>query len=119
MSVRRLMVAFAVVAAAVGMTASSVLGARSQTQKTTVRVTAFDLGFRLSTKRAPHGVVSFIVKNTGGVSHDFKIAGKKTPRLAHNKSYTLTVTLRKGKYKYICTVPGHAAGGMSGTFTAT
>ena len=119
MSVRRLMVAFAVVATAVGITASSVLGAQSQTQKTTVKVTAFDLGFRLSTKKAPHGVVWFVVKNTGALKHDFKIAGKKTPLLAHNKTYTLKLTLKKGKYTYICTVAGHAAGGMKGTFTAT
>jgi azurin len=36
------------------------------------------------------------------------------------KEFTFTVTLKKGKkYKYICTVPGHAAAGMRGTFTAT
>ena len=30
------------------------------------------------------------------------------------------MTLKKGKkYKYICTVPGHAAAGMKGTFKAT
>jgi uncharacterized cupredoxin-like copper-binding protein len=119
MSVRRLTVALAVIAAAVGMSASSVLGAGSQTQKTTVRVTAFDLGFRLSTKRAPHGTVVFILKNTGSLKHDFSIAGKKTPQIGHNKTATITVTLKKGKYAYKCTVPGHAAGGMSGTFTAT
>ena len=119
MTVRRLTVALALVVAAVGMSASSMLGARSQAQKTTVKVTAFDLGFRLTTKRAPHGTVSFVVKNTGSLKHDFKIAGKKTPLLAHNATATLTVKLAKGKYTYMCTVPGHAAGGMRGTFTAT
>jgi plastocyanin len=119
MSARRLMAAFAVVAAVVGISASSVLGAQRQAQKTTVKVTAFDLGFRLSTKRAPHGVVTFTVKNTGAVTHDFAIAGKKTKRLSHNQSTTLTVTLKKGKYPYKCTVDGHAAAGMRGTFTAT
>jgi uncharacterized cupredoxin-like copper-binding protein len=24
---------------------------------------------------------------------------------------------KKGKYSYLCTVPGHAAGGMKGVFT--
>jgi len=27
------------------------------------------------------------------------------------------VTLKRGKYTYVCTVPGHAALGMKGVFT--
>ena len=56
--------------------------------------------------------------NKGKVPHDFKLAGKKTPRIAgggHNA--TLKVTLKRGKYTYVCTVPGHAALGMKGVFT--
>ena len=119
MTVRRLSVALAVVATAVGITASSVLGAPAATQTTTVKVTAFDLGFKLSTKRAKAGKVTFKVTNTGQLKHDFWIAGKKTPLLAHGKSATLTVTVKKGKNAYKCTVPGHAAGGMKGTFSGT
>ena len=119
MSLRRLMVALGLVAAAVAITASSVFGAQGQSQATTVRVTAFDLGFKLSTKRAKHGKVTFIVKNTGGLKHDFWIAGKKTPLLAKGKSATLIVTIKTGKNPYKCTVAGHAAAGMKGTFTGT
>jgi uncharacterized cupredoxin-like copper-binding protein len=119
MSVRRLGVALALVAAAVALTASSVFGAQEKSQATTVRVTAFDLGFRLSTKRAKHGRVTFIVKNTGGLKHDFWIAGRKTPLLAKGKSATITVTIKTGRNPYKCTVAGHAAGGMRGTFTGT
>src|SRR5580765_3093386 len=119
MTVRRLSVVLAVVATAVGITASSVLGASSATQSTTVKVTAFDLGFKLSTKKAKAGKVTFKVTNTGSLQHDFWIAGKKTPLLAKGKSATLTVTIKKGKNAYKCTVPGHAAGGMKGTFTGT
>jgi plastocyanin len=120
MSVRRLMVALAVVATVVGAIASSVLGAGSQVQTTTVKVSALDtLKFTLSRKSAPHGTVKFVVTNKGVVSHDFWIAGKKTPKLGKNKSATVTVTLKKGKYAYKCTVDGHAVAGMRGTFTAT
>ena len=35
------------------------------------------------------------------------------------KSATITATLKKGKNAYKCTVPGHAAGGMKGTFSGT
>ena len=119
MTLRRLSVVLAVVATAVGITASSVLGAPAAAQATTVKVTAFDLGFKLSTKRAKAGKVTFKVTNTGQLMHDFSIAGKKTPLLSHGKSATLTVTLKKGKNAYKCTVAGHAAGGMKGTFSGT
>ena len=120
MSVRRLSTALAVLAVLIGIGASSVLAARSQTQATTVKVTALDtLRFTLSKKSAPHGKVSFVVTNKGNLKHDFWIAGKKTSMLGHNKSQTLVVTLKKGKFPYKCTVPGHAAAGMKGTFTAT
>jgi uncharacterized cupredoxin-like copper-binding protein len=120
MSTRRLIVAFAALAVVVGIGASSVLAAKGQTQKTTVKVSALDtLRFTLSRKSAPHGVVSFVVTNKGGIKHDFWINGKKTIQLGHNKSATLTVTLKKGKFPYKCTVDGHAAAGMKGIFTAT
>lgn len=121
MSVRRLMVAFALIAAVVGITASSVLASHSQTQTTTVKVKAGvggALKFSLSTKTAPAGTVRFVVTNVSSLPHDFWIAGKKTPMLnSKGKSATLTVKLKKGKYGYKCTVPGHAAAGMKGTFT--
>ena len=89
------------------------------TASTTVSVTALDtLKFKLSKTSAPAGKVVFKVKNGGKLSHDFKIAGKKTAMLSGGKTATLTVTLKKGKFPYMCTVPGHAAAGMKGTFTA-
>jgi uncharacterized cupredoxin-like copper-binding protein len=88
--------------------------------KTTVKVTAKDsFRFTLSRSSAPHGKVSFVVKNSGRIGHDFSIAGKKTKVLGHNQTATLTVTLSKGKHGYKCTVPGHAQAGMKGTFKAT
>ena len=87
---------------------------------TTITVKATEFKFTLSKKSAPHGKVTFKVTNKGHVKHDFKINGKKTPLISPGKSATLSVTLKKGKkYTYICTVPGHAAAGMKGTFKAT
>jgi nitrite reductase (NO-forming) len=84
---------------------------------TTVTVVAKEFSFKLSRKSAPSGVVTFKVTNKGKLMHDFKIAGKKTPLIKPGKSATLKVTLKKHKYRYVCTVPGHAAAGMKGTFT--
>ena len=86
---------------------------------TTITVKATEFKFALSKKSAPHGKITFKVTNKGHVQHDFKIAGKKTPMLKPGKSASLTVSLKKGSYKYMCTVPGHAAAGMKGTFKAT
>ena len=123
MSSRRLMVAFVVLAVVVGIGASSVLAARSQTQATTVVVKAGvgnALKFSLSKKTAKAGTISFSVTNVSSLPHDFWISGKKTPMLSKKgKHATLTLKLKKGKYSYKCTVPGHAAAGMKGTFTVT
>ncbi len=119
MSVRRLSAALAVAAVVLGAGASSVLASESQTQKTTVKVAASEFKFVLSTKTAHAGPVVFLVTNKGKLAHDFKIAGKKTPLLKPGKTATLFVTLKKGLYPYKCTVAGHAAAGMRGTFKAT
>jgi nitrite reductase (NO-forming) len=94
--------------------------ARTHSQAaTTVKVVAKEFKFTLSRKTAPHGTVVFKLVNKGHIAHDFKIAGKKTPRIKPGKTATLKVTLTKGPHKYVCTVPGHAAAGMKGTFKAT
>jgi uncharacterized cupredoxin-like copper-binding protein len=86
----------------------------------TVKVTAKDLSFTLSAKSATRGVVVFKVTNAGALKHDFQIKGRTTKLLSHGQSNTLRVTfLKKGKYPYKCTVPGHAAAGMKGVFTIT
>jgi uncharacterized cupredoxin-like copper-binding protein len=85
---------------------------------TTVRVTAGkpdELLFRLSKRTVAAGKVTFRVRNRGTLKHNFKIAGKKTRLLAKNRRAKVTVRLRPGRYRYVCTVPGHAEGGMRGT----
>ena len=81
-------------------------------------VTATDYKFTLSKRSAPTGTVIFAVTNKGKVSHDFKIAGKKTPLLSPGHSATLRVTFsKKGRYPYRSTVSGQAAAGMKGVFS--
>jgi nitrite reductase (NO-forming) len=111
-------IALTALIAVLGVTSIALAHTQAATS-TTVTVKATEFKFRLSTNRARHGVFIFKVTNKGHVKHDFKIAGKKTPLIAPGKSATLRVTLTKGPHKYICTVIGHAAAGMKGTFRAT
>ena len=87
---------------------------------TSVSVTGKEYKFTLSTKSVRHGAVTFKFRNAGKLTHDFKIAGKKTKLVLKGKSAApLTVSLKKGSYKYICTIPGHAEKGMKGTLKVT
>ena len=105
-------VALAVVPLAAAATAQ-------RTATTTVRVKAGEMYFKLSTKvLAKPGAVTFAVTNAGHLVHHFKINGKTTSMLQPGKTVSLVVTFtKKGRYRYECTVPGHAAAGMKGTFT--
>jgi len=107
------------VLAVLGVLAAPALGARAHSTATAVTVTATEFKFKLSKLSVPHGSVTFTVVNKGKVAHDFKIAGKKTALIKPGKSAKLTVTLKAGKYPYLCTVPGHAAAGMKGTLRVT
>jgi uncharacterized cupredoxin-like copper-binding protein len=105
-------------ALAVAVPATAATRHHAATKTTTITVAASEFKFKLSKTSAPKGAVVFKVTNKGAVAHDFKINGKKTPLINHGKSATLKVTFKKaGKFPYLCTVPGHAASGMKGTFT--
>ena len=61
--------------------------------------------------------MTFVFKNIGHLAHDFKINRKVTRLLQPGKTTKLVVTFKKkGNYRYLCTVPGHAAAGMKGVF---
>ena len=109
---RRKLIALALVGALAAVAVPIALAA-------SVGVTGKEFKFNLTTKTVRHGKVTFKFTNKGRLKHDFKIAGKKTALIAPNKSGSLTVTLKRGTYTYICTVPGHAAAGMKGKLKAT
>ena len=114
-------VAVAVAVAASAAFAAVASGSSLGQSASTVTVTAgkpSELAFTLSKKTAAKGVVTFTVTNKGKLSHDFKIAGKKTALIKPGKTTPLKVTFAKaGKYSFLCTVPGHAAAGMKGVLT--
>ncbi|MDX6476642.1 MAG: Cupredoxin-like domain [Gaiellaceae bacterium] len=95
--------------------------ATTASSKATVKITvkASEFKFGLSRRSVPAGTtVIFTVINTGKISHDFKIAGKKVPTLNPGKKATLKVLFKKkGRFPYLCTLQGHAGAGMKGVFS--
>ena len=69
----------------------------------------------------PAGVpVTFDVRNTGSIEHDFTIAGVDgTASIASGQSATMEVAaLEPGEYKVNCTIAGHESAGMTATLVA-
>jgi uncharacterized cupredoxin-like copper-binding protein len=118
MTFLRSITALTAVALAVGGTTAA-LASTSSTKVTTVKVTMKDFSFVLSPKTARHGTIRFTIRNAGHTNHDFAIARKKSKSIGPGKSTTLTVTLKKGRYPYKCTIDSHAKLGMKGVLRVT
>jgi len=63
------------------------------------------------------GAYIFNVTNAGKIQHDLAIEGdgikgKKTKLIDGGKAAKLAVSLKPGKYKFYCSVPGHEQAGM-------
>jgi plastocyanin len=100
-------------------------GAAAAGGGSTVRVSADPSGalkFNTTKLTAKAGSDSFDFTNDAPLSHDFTIessSGQKvgaTP-IFQGGTKSFTATLKPGTYKFLCTVPGHAAAGMEGTLT--
>jgi uncharacterized cupredoxin-like copper-binding protein len=116
---RKVIALLLMTAAVGGLTAAGAgAGTQSVTATTTIKVSAGEFFFKFSkASLTKPGTVVFVVKNVGHLAHDLKIGGKKTPLIQPGKSASLKVVFKKkGRFTYLCTVPGHAAQGMQGTF---
>ena len=114
----RIALLLAVALATVGVAAQTAFSASNAA--VTVNVTASDFKFKLSRTSVPKGsVVTFRVVNKGKAPHDFdfRTLRKGTALLAPGKSASYKVTFKKsGAFRFVCTVPGHIALGMTGNF---
>jgi plastocyanin len=61
--------------------------------------------------------------NDGDLPHNVAIKGngvdEKGEIVQNGGTSTVTATLEAGEYTFYCSVPGHEAGGMTGTLTVT
>lgn len=110
--VRRRFFVLATLAAVLVVIAAFAPSAVGSTSNTRYTVTMTDFKLRISPAKVRPGKHAFLVINRGRAMHDFKIGTKKTRILNPGQRQTITVTLKKGRYTVICTVPGHVALGM-------
>jgi nitrite reductase (NO-forming) len=84
----------------------------------TINISAFDLGFNPETIDVPQaGVYTVMFDNTGALAHDVTFADGTKIAAEAGQMATGTVTIPAGGTTFQCTVPGHAAGGMTGKVT--
>jgi mono/diheme cytochrome c family protein len=79
------------------------------------------LAFSAGKATAPVGALELIMKNPASIQHNIAVEGggvdKKGAVVGKGGTSMVKVTLKPGKYTFLCTVPGHADGGMKGTLT--
>jgi plastocyanin len=104
------------------LAAPSALAARG----TTLKISADPSGamrYDKKTLRAKPGRVTIVMANPSVMPHDVAIKGKGLKKPVAGKIVLkggvsrVTAVLKKGVYRFFCTVPGHEAAGMWGTLT--
>jgi plastocyanin len=92
---------------------------------TTVKVAADPSGalsFDPESLSAKAGSDTFEFTNDAPLSHNFTIEDSSGKTVASTPTFSggsksVTANLKPGTYTFLCTVPGHADGGMKGTLT--
>jgi plastocyanin len=84
------------------------------------------LAFSTKALTARAGKVTIVMRNLSGAPHNIAIRKGATARspilvkgkvVGKGKTSTVTATLKKGRYRYVCTVRGHEGAGMWGILT--
>ena len=83
-----------------------------------IAISAFDLGFEPSTVDVPEaGTYTVHFTNDGALVHDVTFDGQPTQVAEPGEMVTFEVTIPEGGTTFLCSVPGHADGGMTGAVT--
>jgi nitrite reductase (NO-forming) len=86
----------------------------------TLEITAFDLGFTPATLDVPApGKYEVKLVNTGAAVHDITFATGETVTAQPGATASLTVDIPAGGTTFLCSIPGHAAAGMTGGVVVT
>ena len=79
------------------------------------------LAFTASVAQAEAGSLELSSPNPSPIQHNIAVSGggvdEKGPVVGTGGTSTVKASLKAGKYTFVCTVPGHAEGGMKGELT--
>jgi len=75
------------------------------------------LAFSTKEAQAPAGAITIKMENKSGVPHDIALEGDGKGPVVEKGVSQFKTTLKAGKIKFFCSVPGHREGGMEGTLT--
>jgi nitrite reductase (NO-forming) len=83
-----------------------------------ISINAFDLGFEPDTVDVPEpGTYTVHFMNDGAILHDITFEGQETQVADPGQMVTFEVVIPEGGTTFLCSVPGHADGGMTGAVT--
>lgn len=86
-----------------------------------VPVTQRDFKLVPDTLTVKAGPVTFVLKNEGRFTHDFRVEGQgldeKAPKVGSGRTMEWKINLKPGTYRISCPVSNHADRGMVGTLT--
>ncbi len=88
----------------------------------TLNVESGNVYFKPTTLTAPPGIIKITLKNVESGSHDLQIhqvPGFSIEVSGSGSTASGKVQLKKGKYNYYCSIPGHEAAGMKGILTVS
>ena len=103
-----------------GLAASQIASARPAAATLSVSASKTKLAFSKKSLSARHGRITLRMSNPSSNRHSIAIKGKAKGKVVGKGGVsTVTATLKKGRYTFYCTVPGHEAGGMKGTLTVS
>jgi plastocyanin len=76
------------------------------------------LAFTAGKANAKAGTLKFVMENPASIQHNIALAGGSAgPVVGQGGTSQFSQAVKPGKYEFLCTVPGHADGGMKGTLT--
>jgi mono/diheme cytochrome c family protein len=96
-------------------------GGKATAENGTLKIDADETGalaFTASTATAPAGPLEIVMENPSPIEHNIALEGDgEGPVVGTGGTSQVKANLKPGKYTFLCTVPGHADGGMQGELT--
>ncbi|HYH58858.1 MAG TPA: c-type cytochrome [Thermoleophilaceae bacterium] len=96
-------------------------GATAKAENGVLQIDAAESGalaFAADKATAPPGQIEFVMDNPSAIDHNIALEdGPEGDIVGNGGTSTFTTDLKPGEYVYLCTVPGHAEGGMVGDLT--